>query len=200
MAARTWRERLRGLVPPLAFLWAGFWGLVTWNVLSVPGPGAIIGAVFSAIAGLLPAAMLIARKQPRAAAPPPAAELNMPKSVRPHYRRLVAAYEQLESLVADGVIERASLRGVEERIRRLARLLAADASNQELGGQASTELRAQVDELTGLLVRLADVALDRQSAALGDDDRTVAALREALQRMRSEEKAFRELGELEDRL
>jgi len=187
---------LRGLAPPLAIMWAGFWGLVTWNILADFGPGAVVGSILSGIAGLLPMAMLLARK--RSAPSPPVLSIKPPKSVRSSYRRLLAAHEQISSLADAGIIEPAALGGLDERIDRLARLLTADASNEELGGQPSRQLRSQVDELAELLVRLSDAALDRQSAALESDDRSAVDLRESLQRMRAEERAFRELGELDD--
>lgn len=76
--------------------------------------------------------------------------------------------------------------------------MSADATNQELGGHPSARLREQVDELTDLLVGLVDAAVDRRTAALDSDDQAAVALREALGRMRAEERGYRELGELDD--
>ena len=126
--------------------------------------------------------------------------IKVPAEVRPGYRRLMTAYEQARGLVAAGIIDESALHGIEERIAEVIRLLSADVTNQELGGRPSARLRAQVDELTDLLVGLADAALDRRTAALDSDNQAAAALREALARMRAEERGYREIGELDDTL
>jgi hypothetical protein len=48
----------------------------------------------------------------------------------------------------------------------------------------------------GLALGLTDAALDRRAAALDSDDQAAAALRKALERIRAEERGYRELGEL----
>ena len=167
------------------------------------GPGAVIGAIATAIAALLPAAMLYLRRRPSKLEQPSKAErapIKVPAEVRPGYRRLTTAYEQAKGLVADGIIDASVLDGIEERIVEVVRLLSADVTNQELGGRPSARLRGQVDELTDLLVGLADAALDRQTAALDSDNQAAAALREALGRMRAEERGYREIGELDENL
>jgi hypothetical protein len=100
--------------------------------------------------------------------------------------------------VADGIVDDGVLAGIEERILEVVRLLSADANNQELGGRPSGRLREQVDELTDLLVGLVDAAVDRRTAALDSDNQAALALREALGRMRAEERGYRELGELDE--
>jgi len=203
--AKSIRERLVGFAAVASVLWAGFWGLVTWNVFTNNiGAGAVIGGIASAIAALLPAAMLYFRRRHSALEPPGAEQprtkipAELPAEVRPSYRRLITAYEQARSLVADGTIDDGVLAGIEERILEVVRLLSADVNNQELGGRPSARLREQVNELTDLLVGLVDAALDRSSAALDSDNQAALALREALGRMRAEERGYRELGELDD--
>jgi hypothetical protein len=181
----------------VATAWAGFWGLVTWNVITDnTGAAAIVGGLATAVAALLPAAMLVLQRRRKPALQP---SFKPPVAVRPSYRRLVAAHQQAEALVAEGVIAAGVLRGVDQRIEALMHLMAADVSNQRLGGRSSKDLRAQIDELTSLLVGLVDAALDRQTAALDSDNQAAASLREALGRMRAEEQGYRELGELDDR-
>ncbi|MGH8958446.1 MAG: hypothetical protein ACRDVK_07195 [Acidimicrobiia bacterium] len=194
--APTARRRFYGLAAGAAALWAGFWGLVSWNVfVDNTGPGAIVGGLASVVAALLPAAMIVMQRRTSSAEQP--RPLEIPDALRPSYRRLLEAYDQVRNLVADGVIEEGVLRGVPERIEEVIGLLSADVSNQELGGRPSARLREQVDELIDLLVGLTDAALDRRTAALDSRNDAAAALREALGRMRAEEKGFRELGELE---
>lgn len=201
--ASSIRERLFGFVAVASALWAVFWGLVTWNVFTDnTGAGAVIGGVASALAALLPAALLYLMKRPPKH---PRADLfqakvptEIPAELRPSYRRLIAAYEQARTLVADGIIDEGVLAGIEERILEVIRLLSADVTNQELGGRPSARLREQASELTDLLVKLVDAALDRSSAAMDSDNQVALALREALGRMRAEEKGYRELGELDD--
>lgn len=193
---RSFGERFLSLAPGLAATWAAFWSLVTWNVITESaGAGAVIGSIFSIVAAGLPAAMLYLRRQ-RTATEEQIAE---PTSVPPAQLRLLAAFEQVEGLVTAGVIEASVLRGLDERIEELGRLLAADVSNQALGGQASGRLEEQAAQLTDLLVGLADAALDRRSAALDTDDLAATSLREALAQMRAEEQGFRELEEIDDR-
>lgn len=194
------RGRLVGFAAVASALWAGFWGLVTWNIFTDNiGAGAVIGGVASLAAALLPAAMLyLLRRYPKAQEPRIELPAKVPAEIRPSYRRLMTAYEQARGLVAHEIIDGNVLRGVEERILEVIRLLSADVSNQELGGRPSARLRGQVEELTNLLVGLADAALDRRTAALDSDDQAATALRESLGRMRAEEQGYRELGELED--
>ena len=195
------RARLVGFAAVASALWAGFWGLVSWNVFTDNvGAGAVIGGIASVVAALLPAAMLYMRRTPSKTALPQAepSRPNLPSELRPSYRRLMTAYQQAGSLVADGLIDEGVLQGVEERIHEVIRLLSADVTNQELGGRPSARLREEVDELTDLLVGLTDAALDRRTAALDSDDQAAAALREALGRMRAEERGYREIGELDD--
>jgi uncharacterized membrane protein len=198
--ANSIRARLFGFAVLASAVWAGFWGLVTWNVFTDNvGAGAVIGGLASAVAALLPAAMLYLRRKPSKGEPSKVEpKRKLPAELRPSYRRLMTAYEQARSLVTDHVIDDGILEGVEERIQEVIRLLAADVTNEELGGRPSAQLREEVDELTELLVGLADAALDRRTAALGSDDQAAAALREALGRMRAEEQGYRELGELDD--
>ena len=204
--ANSIRARLFGFVAVASVAWAGFWGLVTWNVFTDnTGAGAVIGGIASAAAALLPAAILyLMRRPPKADQPtveqPKAEQLRteIPAELRPSYRRLIAANEQAKGLVADGVIDARVLAGIDQRIVEVIHLLSADATNQELGGQPSARLREQVDELTDLLVGLVDAAVDRRTAALDSDDQAAVALREALGRMRAEERGYRELGELDD--
>lgn len=199
--AKSIRERLVGFVAVASVLWAGFWGLVTWNVFTDnTGAGAVIGGIASAMAALLPIAMLYLLRRPDQAERPLAQQTRpeIPVEVRPSYLRLTAAYEQARSLVADGIIDNGVLVGIEERILEVVRLLSADVTNQELGGVPSARLRDQVDELIDLLVGLVDAALDRRTAALDSDNQAAVALREALGRMRAEERGYRELGELDE--
>jgi hypothetical protein len=203
--ANSIRERLFGFVAVASVLWAGFWGLVTWNVFTDnTGAGAVIGGIASALAALLPVAMLYLMRrppgpeQPLAEQPRSKIPAEIPAELRPSYRRLIAAYEHARSLVAGGIIDDSVLVGIEERILEVVRLLSADASNQELGGRPSARLRDQVDELTDLLVGLVDAAVDRRTAALDSDNQAALSLREALGRMRAEERGYRELGELDD--
>ena len=133
------------------------------------------------------------REQPRTKR-----EIKVPAAIRPSHRRLMTAHEQAKNLVAEGVIDEIVLEGIEERIAEVIRLLSADITNQELGGHPSARLRDQVDELTDLLVGLVDAALDRRTAALDSDNQAATALREALGRMRAEERGYREIGELDD--
>ena len=192
-AKRSLSERLLTLAPGLAATWAAFWGLVTWNVITESaGAGAVIGSIFTIVAAGLPAAMLFLRRN-RAVAREPASE---PAPFLPEQRRLVDAFDQVKGLVEAGVIEANVLRGLDDRIEELGRLLAADASNQSLGGQASERLEQQAVQLTDLLVGLADAALDRR-AALDGDDVAATSLREALAQMRAEEQGFRELEEID---
>lgn len=179
--------------------------MVAWNVLTDnTGAGAVIGGIASAVAALLPAAILYllrrssTAEQPKAEQPQTVISAEIPAGLRPTYRRLIAANEQAKSLVADGVIDDSVLAGIDQRIIEVVRLLSADASNQELGGLPSARLRDQVDELTDLLVGLVDAAVDRRTAALDSDNQAALALREALGRMRAEERGYRELGELDD--
>jgi hypothetical protein len=179
--------------------------LVTWNVFTDnTGAGAVIGGIASAMAALLPAVMLYLMRRPSgpehplAEPPPMKTPTEIPAELRPSYRRLIAAYEQARSRVADGIIDEGVLTGIEERILEVVRLLSADVTNQELGGRPSARLREQVNELTDLLVGLVDAALDRSSAALDSNNQAALALREALGRMRAEERGYRELGELDD--
>jgi uncharacterized membrane protein len=201
---RDWAKsiggRLIGFGVVASALWAGFWGLVAWNVFTDNiGAGAVIGGIASAIAALLPAAMLYMRRRPSTPERPQTKpEIKLPAVVRPSYRRLMTAHEQAKNLVAEGIIDESVLEGIEERIDEVIRLLSADITNQELGGHPSAPLRDQVDELTDLLVGLVDAALDRRTAALDSDDQAAAALREALGRMRAEERGYREIGELDD--
>ena len=204
--ANSIRERLFGLVAVASVAWAGFWGLVTWNVFTDnTGAGAVIGGIASAMAALLPAAILYLLRT-RSSPEEPQIEqtrieqtrTEIPAEVRPSYRRLLAAYEQARGMVADGMIDSSVLTGIEERIIEVARLLSADVTNQELGGRRSGRLRDQVDELTDLLVGLVDAAVDRRTAALDSDNQAALALREALGRMRAEERGYRELGELDE--
>ena len=203
--AKSIWERLVGVAALGSVLWGGFWGLVTWNVFTNnTGAGAVIGGIASAIAALLPAAMLYFRRRPAAVEQPEAEQprtqvlAEIPAEVRPGFRRLITAYEQAQSLVTDGIVDNGVLTGIEERILEVVRLLSADVNNQELGGHPSARLREQVNELTDLLVGLVDAALDRSSAALDSDNQAALALREALGRMRAEERGYRELGELDD--
>jgi hypothetical protein len=203
--ASSIRGRLFGFLAVGSVLWASFWGLVTWNVFTDnTGAGAVIGGIASAIAALLPVAMLyLLRTRSSAEAPREEQPLTnflaeIPAQLRPSFRRLITAYEQAQSLVGDGIIDSNVLTGIDERILEVVRLLSADASNQELGGRPSARLRDQVDELTDLLVGLVDAAVDRRTAALDSDNQAALALREALGRMRAEERGYRELGELDD--
>ncbi|MGI8517123.1 MAG: hypothetical protein ACR2ME_02090 [Acidimicrobiia bacterium] len=194
--ARGIRGRLLTLSTGLAVAWAGFWGLVTWNVFANnTGAGEVIGGAATAVAALLPAYIIYLRRKSADSEAQPVAS---PLTVRPEYQRLQAAHDQVTSLVTDGLIEGKVLSGVDDRIKELIRLHDADVSNQELGGSPSQLLREQVDQLTDLLVGLADAALDRRSAALDSDDQAAASLREALGQMRAEERGYRELDELED--
>ncbi|HUP14442.1 MAG TPA: hypothetical protein VM848_00040 [Acidimicrobiia bacterium] len=175
--------------------------MVTWNVFTDnTGAGAVIGGIASAMAALLPAAILYLMRRPSTAEQPKAEQPRpeIPAELRPSYRRLIAANEQAKGLVADGVIDDRALAGIDQRIVEVIHLLAADATNQELGGRPSARLREQVDELTDLLVGLVDAAVDRRTAALDSDNQAALALREALGRMRAEERGYRELGELDD--
>jgi hypothetical protein len=192
-------KRLRGFAPVAALLWAGFWGLVTWNVITDnTGAGAVIGAVLSAVAALLPAAMLYFQRRSRRVSEP-VPPLKVPKSLRPSYRRLLSAYDQARTHVAAGLIDADVLRGIDGRVAELLDLVSADVSNQVLGGQPSVQLLSQLEQLTALLVGLTDAAIDRRTAALDSDNRAAAALREALGRMRAEEQGYRELGELDEK-
>ena len=152
------------------------------------------------VAALLPATMLYMRRTRSKTAPSQAEPTrpNLPSELRPGYRRLMTAYEQARSLIPEGLIDESALQGVEERIHEVTRLLSADVTNQELGGRPSARLREELDGLTDLLVGLTDAALDRRTAALDSDDQAATALREALGRMRAEERGYRELGELDD--
>lgn len=164
----------------------------------------MIGGIASALAALLPAALLYLMKRPswreQPLAEPTQSKIpaEIPAELRPSYRRLIAAYEQARSLVADDIIDDSDLAGIDERILEVVRLLSADASNQDLGGRPSARLRDQADELTDLLVGLVDAAVDRRTAALDSDNQAALGLREALGRMRAEERGYRELGELDD--
>ncbi|MBA3362689.1 MAG: hypothetical protein H0T94_14730 [Acidimicrobiia bacterium] len=194
--AKGLRGRLLTLATGLAVAWAGFWGLVTWNVFANnTGSGDVIGGAATAVAALLPAYIIYLRRKPADVEAPLA---DLPLTVRPEYRRLQTAHDQVTSLVTQGLIDENVMSGVDDRIKELIRLHDADVSNQELGGQPSRRLREQVDQLTDLLVGLADAALDRRSAALDSDDQAASSLREALGRMRAEERGYRELDELED--
>ena len=199
--AGSMRARLVGIAAVASALWAGFWGLVSWNVFTDNiGAGAVIGGVASIVAAVLPAAMLYIRRTPSNTPLPQAGPTprNLPSKLRASYRRLMKAYEQASSLAADGLIDHSVLRGVAERIHEVIRLSTADVTNQELGGRPSPRLRGELDELTDLLVGLTDAALDRCTAALDSNDQAAAALREALERMRAEERGYRELGELDE--
>jgi hypothetical protein len=199
--AQSIRAKLVGFAAVASALWAGFWGLVSWNVFTDNvGAGAVIGGIASVVAAVLPAAMLYMRRTPPKTAPSATerTQPDLPSELRPGYRRLMTAYEQAGVLVADGLIDEGVLQGVEERIHEVIRLLSADVTNQELGGRPSSRLREEVDELTELLVGLTDAALDRRTAALDSDDQAAAALREALGRMRAEERGYREIGELDE--
>ena len=142
--------------------------------------------------------LYLSRRASRAEQPRTQPQIKLPAEVRPSYRRLMTAHEQAKSLVAEEIIDESVLEGIEERIAEVIRLLSADITNQELGGRPSARLRGQVDELTDLLVDLVDAALDRRTAALDSDDQAAAALREALGRMRAEERGYREIGELDE--
>ena len=198
--ANSIRGRLVGFTAVASALWAGFWGLVSWNVFTDNiGAGAVIGGIASAVAALLPAAMLYLRRSPSTVEEPRTKpEIKLPAEVRPSYRRLMTAYEHVKSLVAEEIIDESVLQGIEERISEVIRLLSADITNEELGGSPSARLRGQVGELTDLLVGLADAALDRRTATLDSDNQAAAALREALGRMRAEERGYREIGEIDD--
>ena len=204
--ANSIQARLFGFVAVASVAWAGFWGLVTWNVFTDnTGAGAVIGGIASAAAALLPAAVLYLMRRPPKADQPRVGQAKaeqlrteIPAELRPSYRRLIAANEQAKGLVADGVIDARVLAGIDQRIVEVIHLLSADATNQELGGHPSARLREQVDELTDLLVGLVDAAVDRRTAALDSDDQAAVALREALGRMRAEERGYRELAELDD--
>jgi hypothetical protein len=189
------RDRLFGVGVALAVIWAGFWGLATWEVFaSSSGAGAVIGGGATAVAALLPAAFLLARRR-RTESPSPKAKHPLPKQVRSSHDRLVKAYDDACRMAEAGVIETSSLRGVGSRIDELGRLLSADVHNQTMGGQSSNRLREQVEELTDLLVGLVDAAVDRRTAALDNEKSSATALREALERMRAEEGGHREVLE-----
>ena len=195
--ANVIRSRLLGLAALGSALWAGFCGLVAWNIFTTDtGAGAVIGGLISLAAAVLPAAVLYFRRKVAVVELP---KPEMPKAMRPTYRRLMSAYEQAQMLVVEGVLNEGVLRGIDERIAEILHLLSADVSNEALGGQRSTRLRSQVEELTDLLVGLTDAAVDRRTAALESDNRAAASLREALERMRAEEQGYREIEELGER-
>ncbi|HSK97451.1 MAG TPA: hypothetical protein VK891_12605 [Euzebyales bacterium] len=117
---------------------------------------------------------------------------RLPASIRGEWRRLEHARDLVVGFAEDGWVEPAALLHVDDHVARLERLLEADARVSELGGVPSETLRRQVEELTALLVALADQAVEHQ-ASLASDDPVPVTLAEARERLATTTQAYREL-------
>lgn len=131
---------------------------------------------------------------------------RLPREVRDEWRRLREAHRLVVGFAEQGWVARDAIAEVGPRVDRLRELLLADRATNELGGRTSVSLRAQVGELTRLLVALADDAVERQ-AVEGASDELPATLRDAQERLAAERQAYLEvnvptaaLDELQERL
>lgn len=167
---------------------------------------AVLATVLALLVGLSPIASLVSRRLVAFAeenGAPPRRHRRLGRTEPPRmplrsqglgaeWQRLTSAHRLVDGLAAEGWIERRALDSVQGHVERLERLLAADRGTDTLGGQSSATLRQQVEELTGLLVALADAAIERQ-AVLEAGDPTPATLRDAHERLGAERQAYSEL-------
>lgn len=117
---------------------------------------------------------------------------RLPAHLHDEWRRLQHAHGLVEGFAAEGWIEVAAVTEVGDQVARLERLLAADRATDELGGRRSEGLERQVRDLTGLLVALADEAVEHQ-ATLASDHPVPATLAEARDRLAATREAYRDL-------
>jgi hypothetical protein len=117
---------------------------------------------------------------------------RLPASIRNEWRRLERARDLVHGFAGEGWVEPAALLHVNDHMARLERLLQADERVIRLGGTPSSTLLRQVEELTALLVALADEAVEHQ-ASLASDDPVPATLAEARERLANTTQAFRDL-------
>jgi hypothetical protein len=139
--------------------------------------------------------MTVRNGAPSIALPPPRDDQRLallPASIRDEWQRLVGARDLVHGFAEEGWVEHAALLDVDNHIARLRRLLEADERTNRLGGAASSTLLRQVEELTSLLVALADEAVDHQ-ASLAHDDPVPVTLAEAKERLKASTQAYRDL-------
>ncbi len=119
---------------------------------------------------------------------------SIPEDLRTTWEQLEDAGDLVRRVAGDGWVEGHALDQVDARIERLRQLAIADGATDALGGRSSTTVRAHIEELTRLLVALADEAVERQ-AVVDSADPVPAALRDAQERLLAERRAYLELGD-----
>jgi hypothetical protein len=210
--------RIIGLT--LTACWAGFWALAGLPFLLLPFLGLSVDGVSAAAAPLavaflgiglapvVPWMVHLSRSRARRVAHAQAwrrmhaqtqtmrAEeqrlARLPASIRNEWRRLEHARDLVHGFAGEGWVEPAALLHVDDHMARLAQLLQADERVIRLGGTPSSTLARQVEELTALLVALADEAVEHQ-ASLASDDPVPATLAEARERLANTTQALRDL-------
>lgn len=200
------RRALRIIALTLTVCWMAFWGLTGLLAAAFVSDSSALLGMFAGI-GLAPVVPWLvqanrrlaerlargdARRQRLSALAEQQRLARLPASIRSEWRRLQHARDLVHGFADEGWVEPAALLHVDDHVARLERLLQADERINRLGGTPSSTLLRQVQELTALLLALADQAIEHQ-ASLTSDDPVPATLAEARQRLATTTQAYRDL-------
>ena len=104
------------------------------------------------------------------------------EDIYPGWETLLHARTLVGRFVVAGWIEKGTVRKLDAHIAKLQELTRADSRTIALGGEHAPRLYRQIDEVTVLLVALADAAVEHQ-AALAQTSTVPATLRDARDRL-----------------
>jgi hypothetical protein len=201
------RRALRIIALTLTVCWVGFWGLTgLLAAVLISDSSAFVGAFAGiGLAPVVPWIVQLSRRRANRIAQGNATGrrakstreeeqrlARLPVTIRGEWRRLEHARDLVHGFAEDGWVEPAALLHVNDHVARLEQLLQADERSNRLGGTPSSTLLKQVEELTALLVALADEAVEHQ-ASLASDDPVPATLADARERLETTTKAYRDL-------
>lgn len=200
------RRALRIIALTLTICWAGFWGLtgLLAAVFIADGSAFVAGVAGIGLAPVVPWAVHLSRRrakriaqartwrQTRSVRAEEQRLARLPAAIRGEWRRLEHARDLVQGFAEEGWVEPAALLHVNDHVARLEQLLQANERINRLGGTPSPTLQRQVEELTALLVALADEAVEHQ-ASLASDDPVPATLAEARERLSTTTQAYRDL-------
>ena len=200
------RRALRIVALTLTVCWVGFWGLTGLLAAAfISDASAVaVGVAGIGLAPVVPWAVHLSRRharhiaeartwrQTRSVRAEEQRLARLPAAIRGEWRRLEHARDLVHGFAEDGWVEPAALLHVNDHMARLEQLLQADERANRLGGTPSSTLLRQVEDLTALLVALADQAVEHQ-ASLASDDPVPATLAEARERLATTTQAYRDL-------
>lgn len=194
-----------GLKWTASLLWAGFWTLGGLGAGFDPtnDTGIIAGIGLAIGFGIIPMIPLWWTwwKGRRKAPQPPHgwdAVRDLPPRLYDPWRRLLGAKELVTDLADQGWIEERSVAQLDSAVETLRELATADHKTDTLGGKVSQTVYRRIEELTMLLVALADEAVEHR-AVVTTDGQIPATLTEARKRLHHTRSAYQDLEDLTDR-